>query len=220
MYPMEQYILVPQTRAKVLRIWLLYLFPGYKRAVLGTAILSNGITDISVQLTEMTRLVKVDHLERWSQSLSLLFWSNRTGMVHSIWFLTKISRILVWIKGTQRVHELMNMPPWVLPPVLHCNSKTYQWKRYIKLICHCFKCPVVEEPKGLVKLYSIALSLTTQKSPLGISLSLSHTHIPVTFIWEFPLPPSPRDTALQTWGWPPNFTVLPLAFFLGFILHH
>ena len=48
-----------------------------------------------------------------------------------------------------------------------------------------------------------ALTLTTQKSPLGVKLSLSHTHIgllwgfnlnlpkstPVTFIWESP-PPS------------------------------
>jgi len=40
------------------------LDPGYKRAVLGTTILSNGITDISVQPTEMTRLVKVDHFQR------------------------------------------------------------------------------------------------------------------------------------------------------------
>ena len=144
-------------------------------------------------------------------------------MVHSIWFLTKISRILVWIKGAQRVHESMNMPPWVLPPVVHCDSKTYQWKRYIKFVCHCFKCNVVQEPKGLVKLYSIALTLTAQKSPLGVVLGLSHTHIPVTFIWVFPLPPPPPlwHTALQTsWGWPLNFTVLPLAFFLGFILHH
>ena len=145
-------------------------------------------------------------------------------MVHSIWFLTKISRILVWIKGAQRVHESMNMPPWVLPPVVHCDSKTYQWKRYIKFVCHCFKCNVVQEPKGLVKLYSIALTLTAQKSPLGVVLGLSHTHIPVTFIWEFPLPPPLPPlwyTALQTsWGWPLNFTVLPLAFFLGFILHH
>ena len=109
--------------------------------------------------------------------------------------------------------------PWVLPPVLHCNSKTNRWKRYIKLVCHCFKCNVVQEPKGLVKLYSIALTLTTQKSPLGVGLGLSHTHIPVTFIWQFPLPL--WQTALQTsWGWPLNFTVLTLAFFLGFILHH
>ena len=51
-----------------------------------------------------------------------------------------------------------------------------------------------------------ALTLTTQKSPLGVSLSLSHTHIglpwwfnvsfptsiPVTFIWEYPAPLHPR----------------------------
>ena len=61
---MKQYILVPQTQAKVLRIWLLHLFPGYKRAVLETTVLSNGITDIPVRLNEMTRLVKVDHFQR------------------------------------------------------------------------------------------------------------------------------------------------------------
>ena len=37
--------------------------------------------DISVRLTEMTRLVKVDHL----QSCSRIFWSNQTKLVHSIW---------------------------------------------------------------------------------------------------------------------------------------
>ena len=51
-----------------------------------------------------------------------------------------------------------------------------------------------------------ALTLTTQKSPLGVSLSLSHTHIglpwwfnvnfptsiPVTFIWEYLAPLHPR----------------------------
>ena len=43
---------------------VMYLFPGYKRVGLGTTILSNGITDISVRPTEMTRLVKVDHFQR------------------------------------------------------------------------------------------------------------------------------------------------------------
>ena len=138
-------------------------------------------------------------------------------MVHSIWFLTKISRILVWIKGAQRVHESMNMPPWVLPPVVHCNSKTYQWKRYIKFVCHCFKCNVVQEPKGLVKLYSIALTLTTQKSSLGVGLGLSHTHIPVTFIWEFPLPPPPLAYSPADYlGMATEFYCLALSLFSRF----
>ena len=42
MCPMEQYNLVEQTRPKPPRIWLLFLKAGYKRAVLGTTILSNG----------------------------------------------------------------------------------------------------------------------------------------------------------------------------------
>ena len=42
---------------------VIVLDPGYKRAVLGTRIFSNGIRDISVQPTEMTRLVKVDHFQ-------------------------------------------------------------------------------------------------------------------------------------------------------------
>ena len=40
------------------------LNPGYKRVVLGTTILSNGITDIWVRPTEMTPLVKADHFQR------------------------------------------------------------------------------------------------------------------------------------------------------------
>ena len=39
---MERYIPVPQTRPKPPRAWLLFLQAGYKRAVLGTTILSNG----------------------------------------------------------------------------------------------------------------------------------------------------------------------------------
>ena len=39
---MERYIPVPQTRPKPPRAWLLSLQAGYKRAVLGTTILSNG----------------------------------------------------------------------------------------------------------------------------------------------------------------------------------
>ena len=40
--PMERYIPVAQTRPKPPRAWLLFLQAGYKRAVLGTTILSNG----------------------------------------------------------------------------------------------------------------------------------------------------------------------------------
>ena len=40
--PMERYILVAQTWPKPPRAWLLFLQAGYKRAVLGTTILSNG----------------------------------------------------------------------------------------------------------------------------------------------------------------------------------
>ena len=36
---------------------------------------------ISVQPTKITRLVKVDHLQSWSQ----IFWLDQTEMVHSIW---------------------------------------------------------------------------------------------------------------------------------------
>ena len=50
-----------------------------QRAVLGTTILSNG-RDFSVGPTEMSGLVKVNHLQRWSQ----IFRSGGTGMVHSI----------------------------------------------------------------------------------------------------------------------------------------
>ena len=39
---MERYIPVAQTRPKPPRAWLLFLQAGYKRAVLGTTILSNG----------------------------------------------------------------------------------------------------------------------------------------------------------------------------------
>ena len=46
---------------------------------------------------EMTRPVKVDHLQRCSQ----IFRSDRTEMVRSIWFLTKNSGILSWMKSAQ-----------------------------------------------------------------------------------------------------------------------
>ena len=46
---------------------------------------------------EMTRPVKVDHLQRCSQ----IFRSDRTEMVRSIWFLTENSGILSWMKSAQ-----------------------------------------------------------------------------------------------------------------------
>ena len=54
--------------------------------------------DISVRPTKMTRPVKEDHLQRWSQ----IFRSNRTEMVRSIWFLTEISGILGWMDSALR----------------------------------------------------------------------------------------------------------------------
>ena len=41
-FTMERYIPVAQTRPKPPHVWLLFLYAGYKRAVLGTTILSNG----------------------------------------------------------------------------------------------------------------------------------------------------------------------------------
>ena len=40
--PIEQYIPVVQTRLKPPHVWLLFLWAGYKRVVLGITILSNG----------------------------------------------------------------------------------------------------------------------------------------------------------------------------------
>ena len=60
------------------------------RVVLGIAIVSN-----SVRPTEMTRPVKVAHLQRWSQIIR----SDRTEMARLIWFLTEISGILGWAES-------------------------------------------------------------------------------------------------------------------------
>ena len=56
---MERYIPVAQTRPKPPHVWLLFLYAGYKRVVLGTTILSNGKGHFGP-----TRPVKVDHLGR------------------------------------------------------------------------------------------------------------------------------------------------------------
>ena len=78
--PNGWYIPVAQTR---LRVWFLFLYAGYKRAVQRTTILSNekGHFGPSDQPTEMTRPVKVDHLQSWSW----IFRSDQTEMVRSIW---------------------------------------------------------------------------------------------------------------------------------------
>ena len=77
---MERFIPVSQIRSKPPRVCLLFpLQAGYKRAVLGTTILSNG-KDFRVGPTEMSGLVKVNHLQRLSQ----IFRSDRTEMARSI----------------------------------------------------------------------------------------------------------------------------------------
>ena len=80
---MERFIPVSQIRFKPQGVCLLFLLQaGYKRAVLGTTIMSNG-RDFSVGPTEMGGVVKVKHLQRWSQ----IFRSDRTEiqeMVRSI----------------------------------------------------------------------------------------------------------------------------------------
>ena len=70
-------------------------------------------------------------------------------------------------------------------------------------------------PSCMKKCTKYALTLTIQKSPIGVSLSLSHTYIgllwgfnlnfptsiPVTFIWEFPPPGSYRDRSNNSGLW-------------------
>ena len=73
----QRFIPVSQIRSKPPRVCLLFLLQaGYKRAVLGTKILPNG-RDFSVGPIQMSGLVKVSHLQRWSQ----IFRSDRTEMV-------------------------------------------------------------------------------------------------------------------------------------------
>ena len=74
------YIPVPQTRPKPTCIWLLFLWAGNKRAVLGGHHLCQMKRDISVPPSEMTRQVKVDHLQSWSWIIQ----SDQTEMVRSI----------------------------------------------------------------------------------------------------------------------------------------
>ena len=86
--PVERYIPVTQTQPKPPRVWLLFLWAGYKRAVLGATILSNGKGHFGI-----TGQVKVDHLQSWS-------WIFR-----SEWYalcdvpMTEISGILGWMEG-------------------------------------------------------------------------------------------------------------------------
>ena len=77
---MERFIPVSQIRSKPQGVCLLFLLQaGYKRAVLGTTILSNG-RDFSVGPTEMSGLVKANHLQRWSQ----IFRSDQTEMLEMV----------------------------------------------------------------------------------------------------------------------------------------
>ena len=102
---MERFIPVSQIRSKPQGVCLLFLLQaGYKRAVLGTTILSNG-RDFSVGPTEMSGLVKVNHFQRWSQ----IFRSDGTGMVHSIWFLTKSCGYLGWMESAPEKLGAINL---------------------------------------------------------------------------------------------------------------
>ena len=96
---MERFIPVSQIRSKPQGVCLLFLLQaGYKRAVLGTTILSNG-RDFSVGPTGMSGLVKVNHLQRLSQ----IFRSDRTEMVCSIWFLIKTCGYLAWMESAPEI---------------------------------------------------------------------------------------------------------------------
>ena len=82
-----RYIPAAQSRPKPPRVWLLFLWAGYKRAVLGTTFCQMERV-ISVRPTEMTRPVKVDHLQSWSRT----FRSDQTEMIRSIWCTNRIFR--------------------------------------------------------------------------------------------------------------------------------
>ena len=102
---MEWFIPVSQIRSKPQGVCLLFLLQaGYKRALLGTTILSNG-RDFSVGPTEMSGLVKVNHFQRWSQ----IFRSDGTGMVRSIWFLTKSWGYLGWMESAPEKLGAINL---------------------------------------------------------------------------------------------------------------
>ena len=62
---MEQYIPVAQTRPKLLRVWSLFCKQDTKERYWGHQFCLME-RDISVRPTEMTGLVKVDHLQSWS----------------------------------------------------------------------------------------------------------------------------------------------------------
>ena len=105
---MERFIPVSQIRSKPQGVCLLFLLQaGYKRAVLGTTILSNG-RDFSVGPTEMSGLVKANRLQRWSQ----IFRSDGTEMlemVRSIWFLTKSCGYLGWMESAPEKLGAINL---------------------------------------------------------------------------------------------------------------
>ena len=72
MCPVGRYIPFARTGSKPVRVWLLYLDLYLQArcrgggAALGTTVLSNGKAH-SVRPTEMTRPVKMDYLQRWSE---------------------------------------------------------------------------------------------------------------------------------------------------------
>ena len=100
---------------------------GYKRAVLGTTILSNKMErDISVRPTEITGPVKVDHLQSWSRT----FRSDQIEMVRSIqlsiWCINgnfrnfglngkRLTCLLFWTRSS--VFWEIDMSFWLLPMV-------------------------------------------------------------------------------------------------------
>ena len=60
---------------------------------------------LSVGPTEMSGLVKVNHLQRLSQ----IFRSDGTGMVRSIWFLTKSCGYLGWMESAPEKLGAINL---------------------------------------------------------------------------------------------------------------
>ena len=77
--PIEQYIPVAQTQPKPPHIWLLFLWAGYKRAVLGTTVLSSGKGHFG-PTDQNDKLVKEGRLQSWSW----IFWLDQIKIVLSI----------------------------------------------------------------------------------------------------------------------------------------
>ena len=113
MCPMEQYIPVAHVKTwpKPLRIWLLFLQAGYKSAVLGITLLSNGKGDFgrtdwnyhTGQRGPTSKLVP-----------NISVGTNQNGPFHFD-VQTKISRIIGWIE----INGLMYLNPIALePPII------------------------------------------------------------------------------------------------------